>query len=86
MSRSSKKARTSTSSFSLKLRSKRHQSVANQDLGTRSLWFPILSATVYIHNGKTFIQVLINDNMVGHKLGEFSQPVIRGHAADKKKR
>ncbi len=28
--------------------------------------------TVAIHNGKTFIPVFINENMVGHKLGEFA--------------
>lgn len=25
-----------------------------------------------VHNGKTFIEVLVNENMVGHRLGEFS--------------
>ncbi len=28
--------------------------------------------TVMVHNGKTFIPTFINENMVGHKLGEFS--------------
>ena len=32
--------------------------------------------TFLIHNGKTFIQVLITDSMVGHKLGEFSPTKI----------
>lgn len=29
--------------------------------------------TIAIHNGKNFIPVFINENMVGHKLGEFAQ-------------
>ena len=42
--------------------------------------------TFAVHNGKTFSQVLITDNMVGHKLGEFSiTRNYRGHGADKKK-
>ena len=42
--------------------------------------------TFSVHNGKGFNQVLITDNMVGHKLGEFSLTRnFRGHGADKKK-
>lgn len=42
--------------------------------------------TFAVHNGKNFQQVLITDNMVGHKLGEFSiTRNYRGHGADKKK-
>ena len=38
-----------------------------------------------IHNGKTFIPIKISEEMVGHKLGEFSPTrTYRGHAADKK--
>jgi len=36
--------------------------------------------TVAIHNGKQFIPVYVNENMVGHKLGEFaSTRTYRGH-------
>lgn len=36
--------------------------------------------TIGIHNGKTFIPVFINENMVGHKLGEFaSTRLFRAH-------
>lgn len=36
--------------------------------------------TFSVHNGKTFIQVMVTDNMVGHKLGEFSVTRnYRGH-------
>jgi len=38
--------------------------------------------TVAVHNGKKFIPVYITENMVGHKLGEFSQTrTFKGHAA-----
>jgi len=38
--------------------------------------------TVAVHNGKKFIPVYITENMVGHKLGEFSPTrTFRGHAA-----
>jgi small subunit ribosomal protein S19 len=38
--------------------------------------------TVAVHNGKKFIPVYITENMVGHKLGEFSPTrLFRGHAA-----
>jgi len=41
--------------------------------------------TFAVHNGKAFIQVLITDNMVGHKLGEFALTrTFRGHAAGKR--
>ena len=38
--------------------------------------------TLAIHNGKKFIPVYITENMVGHKLGEFSPTrTFKGHAA-----
>ncbi|HAO98943.1 MAG TPA: 30S ribosomal protein S19 [Fibrobacteres bacterium] len=41
--------------------------------------------TIAIHNGKTFIPVFITENMVGHKLGEFSATrVFRGHSRSEK--
>lgn len=41
--------------------------------------------TIAVHNGKQHIPVLVNENMVGHKLGEFSPTrTYRGHTADKK--
>ncbi|MEY2963369.1 MAG: ribosomal protein [Bacteroidota bacterium] len=42
--------------------------------------------TIAVHNGKTFIPVYVTENMVGHKLGEFSPTRnFRGHGKDKKK-
>ncbi|MCC5918439.1 MAG: 30S ribosomal protein S19 [Cryomorphaceae bacterium] len=41
--------------------------------------------TIAVHNGKTFVPVYITENMVGHKLGEFSPTRnFRGHAGNKK--
>jgi small subunit ribosomal protein S19 len=42
--------------------------------------------TIGVHNGKQFVPVFVTENMVGHKLGEFSPTrTFRGHAAGKKK-
>jgi len=42
--------------------------------------------TIAVHNGNKFIPVYITENMVGHKLGEFSPTrMFRGHAGNKKK-
>ena len=41
--------------------------------------------TIAVHNGKQHVPVLISENMVGHKLGEFAPTrTYRGHTADKK--
>ena len=42
--------------------------------------------TIAVHNGKNFIPVYITENMVGHKLGEFSPTrTFRGHSGNRKK-
>lgn len=42
--------------------------------------------TFAVHNGKKFIPVYVTDNMVGHKLGEFSPTrTFKGHAGSEKK-
>jgi small subunit ribosomal protein S19 len=47
----------------------------------------MVGLTFAVHNGKKFIPVFITENMVGHKLGEFSPTrTFWGHAADKKSR
>ena len=41
--------------------------------------------TIAVHNGRQFIPVFVTENMVGHKLGEFSPTrTYYGHTADKK--
>jgi small subunit ribosomal protein S19 len=44
-----------------------------------------IGLTIAVHNGKQHIPVLVSENMVGHKLGEFALTrTFKGHAADKK--
>ena len=52
----------------------------------RSTVFPeMVGLTIAVHNGKQHIPVLVNENMVGHKLGEFALTrTYRGHVANKK--
>lgn len=53
----------------------------------RSTIFPeMVGMTFAVHNGRKFIPVFVTENMVGHKLGEFSPTrTYFGHIADKKK-
>lgn len=45
----------------------------------------MIGHTIAVHNGKKFIPVFITENMVGHKLGEFSPTrTFRSHSGDKK--
>lgn len=52
----------------------------------RSTIFPkMIGLTIAVHNGRQHIPIFISDEMVGHKLGEFSPTrTYRGHSADKK--
>ena len=52
----------------------------------RSMILPnMVGLTIAVHNGRQHVPVLINENMIGHKLGEFSPTrTFRGHAADRK--
>jgi small subunit ribosomal protein S19 len=44
-----------------------------------------IGLTIAVHNGKQHVPVYINENMVGHKLGEFALTrTFKGHAAEKK--
>jgi len=47
----------------------------------------MVGVTLAVHNGRKFIPVFISENMVGHKLGEFSPTrTFYGHASGKKSR
>jgi small subunit ribosomal protein S19 len=52
----------------------------------RSTVFPeMVGLTIAVHNGRQHVPVLVNENMVGHKLGEFALTrTYKGHAANKK--
>jgi small subunit ribosomal protein S19 len=45
----------------------------------------MVGLTLAVHNGRKFVPVFVTENMVGHKLGEFSPTrTFYGHAGDKK--
>jgi small subunit ribosomal protein S19 len=52
----------------------------------RSMILPeFIGLTIAVHNGKQHVPVYINENMVGHKLGEFALTrTFKGHSTDKK--
>lgn len=66
--------------------------IANNDRRVLKTWSrrstilpEMVGLTFAVHNGKKFLPVFITENMVGHKLGEFSPTrTFYGHAGDKK--
>jgi small subunit ribosomal protein S19 len=52
----------------------------------RSMVLPdMVGLTIGVHNGRQHVPVMISEDMVGHKLGEFAPTrTFRGHSADKK--
>ena len=66
--------------------------VANSDRRVIKTWSrrstilpEMVGLTFAVHNGKKFVPVFVTENMVGHKLGEFSPTrTFHGHAGDKK--
>jgi small subunit ribosomal protein S19 len=45
----------------------------------------MVGETIAVHNGKTFVPVYVTENMVGHKLGEFSPTrTYKGHSGNRK--
>lgn len=52
----------------------------------RSMISPdMVGLTIAVHNGRQHVPILVSENMVGHKLGEFSPTrTFKGHAADRK--
>ena len=69
-----------------------NQAVETRDRKPIKTWsrhstvFPeMVGLTIAVHNGKQHVPVLVNENMVGHKLGEFALTrTYRGHVADRK--
>ena len=59
-----------------------------QTWSRRSTIIPeFVGLTFAVHNGKKFVPVFVTENMVGHKLGEFSPTrTFYGHAGDRKSR
>jgi small subunit ribosomal protein S19 len=52
----------------------------------RSMVLPnMVGLTIAVHNGRQHVPILISENMVGHKLGEFAiTRTFRGHSGDRK--
>ena len=45
----------------------------------------MIGKVIHVHNGNKFIPIKINDNLVGHKLGEFAPTrLFKAHGGDKK--
>ena len=76
----------------LHLMKKVEQASANNDKrpiktwSRRSMITPeMVGLTIAVHNGRQHVPILINDQMIGHKLGEFaSTRTFRGHSGDRK--
>lgn len=74
------------------LLSKVETAVANKDrkpiktFSRRSVILPkMVGLTIAVHNGKIHVPVLVTENMVGHKLGEFAiTRLFKGHSGDRK--
>lgn len=74
-----------------KLLKKIEQANENQKKGVIKTWSrasmiipDMIGHTIAVHNGKTFVPVFVTENMVGHKLGEFSLTrTFRGHGGKK---
>ena len=52
----------------------------------RSMILPeMVGLTIAVHNGRQHVPILISDQMIGHKLGEFAATrTFRGHAGDRR--
>ncbi|BBB24524.1 small subunit ribosomal protein S19 [Isorropodon fossajaponicum endosymbiont JTNG4] len=52
----------------------------------RSVVVPeMIGLTIAVHNGRAHVPVSINENMIGHKLGEFAMTrTFKGHSGDRK--
>lgn len=66
-----------------------HQESSKRPIKTwsrRSMVVPdMIGLTIAVHNGRQHVPVLVTENMIGHKLGEFAPTrTFKGHAADKK--
>ncbi|WP_374448174.1 30S ribosomal protein S19 [Stella sp.] len=75
--------------FLLKKAEKARSAGRNEIIRTwsrRSTILPqFVGLTFGVHNGHKFVPVLVNENMIGHRFGEFSPTrTFQGHAGDKK--
>ncbi len=76
------------------LMAKVERAIANNDRRPIKTWSrhslvvpDMVGLTIAVHNGRQHIPVLISENMVGHKLGEFAATrTFKGHSGDRKAR
>ena len=74
------------------LQAKADKAVAGKDKKPIKTWSrrstilpEMIGVTIAVHNGKSHVPVMINENMIGHKLGEFAVTrTFKGHGGDKK--
>ena len=70
----------------VKAKDSRKKSVINTWSRASMIIPDMVGETIAVHNGKTFVPVFVTENMVGHKLGEFSPTrTYRGHSGNRKK-
>ena len=70
------------------------KAVANNDRKPIKTWSrrsfvvpEMVGVTIAVHNGRQHVPILVNENMVGHKLGEFAVTrTFKGHSGDRKAR
>lgn len=75
-----------------KLLNKLERAKSNSKKGVIKTWSrssmiipDMVGETIAVHNGKTFVPVFVTENMVGHKLGEFSPTrSFKGHSGNRK--
>ncbi len=89
MARSIKKGPYIDFSLLKKVEQAQKEGKANKPIQTwsrRSMILPeMVGLTIAIHNGRQHIPILISEEMVGHKLGEFSPTrTFKGHSGDRK--
>ena len=65
---------------------KKHDRRPIKTWARRSMVLPdMVGLTIAVHNGRQHVPILISENMVGHKLGEFAVTrTFRGHSGDRK--
>ena len=85
MARSTKKGPFIDSHLQVKIEqmNARNEKKVVRTWSRRSTIFPdMVGHTIAVHNGRKFIPVYVTENMVGHKLGEFSATrTFKGHSA-----
>ncbi len=85
MARSAKKGYFVDESLMKKVRQAKDQGVkrTRQTYSRRSMIIPdFVGLTIPVHNGKKFVEVYIDENKVGHRLGEFAPTrYFKGHGA-----